>query len=371
MKMNTHPKETLADGINIGDIGSQLKGPHNPAKLINTDMLRSEFVFDVLDGCAFNCSGCYIPRRNSCTPDDILNAIQISDVVRKMGIACEEMFIGPTDIFTATNFDEIMEDPLMYELTSRFSLSTSSTLMSDTEVIKNRWNIIQQHIDNAPARDFELFVAFDLDAYLSNDTKYVERLTTNLQFFEKDTVVFIVNFSEHMLQDKRLIDIANKIHSEFNVPLRILPSFFRSPNSSLVERKSAAFKEMLLIQLHECELPEHLSFNMFDKYFGGEGFINLSYKDGQLYITPFLFEGIPQTHEVFKIEHPYTSDNVTLKLRDLVTRQYRYASETANCSDCVLLSSCIGRKVLAYMESRDLIYCIAPKDQIWDDDNYI
>lgn len=371
MKMNMYPKETLADGINMGDEGSALVGPHNPAKLINTDMLRSEFVFDVLDGCAFNCAGCYIPRRNSCTPEDIVTANNIADTLQEMDISCEEMFIGPTDIFTATNFDEIMNTQAMYDLTTRFSISTSSTLMTPTKEIKKRWHVLQKHLNAAPARDFELLVAFDLQRYIANDREYLELLHTNLEMFKKDTVVFVVNYYEGMFNNTSLLHVAHNIHEEFNVPLRIIPSFFRAGATSTVERKSALFLEMLMIQLIDADIPDYLSINMFDKYFGGEGFINFSYKDGNLYLTPFIFEGIPQTHEIFRIERPYTPDSISRALKKLTTRQYQYAPETMACFNCPLLPSCVGRNVLAYMESRDLMDCIVPKTHIWDDNDYI
>lgn len=371
MKMNMHPKETLADGISIGDCGSDMTGPHNPAKLVNTDMLRSEFVFDVLNGCDFNCVGCCIPRKNTCTSQDISNAIDIANTVQRMSISCEEMFIGPTDIFTATNFDEIMDDPLMYDLTSRFSLTTSSTLMCPTNQLKVRWHTLQKHLNNAPARDFELLVAFDLKRYLDKDEDYISHLSTNLQCFKKDTVVFIVNFHEGMLNQHKLIDVATRIHDDFNVPLRIIPSFFRMTNMETVERKSRSFIEMLMMQLEGCELPEYLSFNMFDKYFGGEGFVNMSYKDGHLYLSPFLYEAIPQTHDIFKVEQPYNAINISSKLTEMTLQQFQYAAHTYNCASCELLPSCVGRKVLTYMESRNLMECIVPKSFIWDYRDYI
>jgi len=289
-----------------------------------------------------------------------------------MSVACEEVFIGPTDIFTATNFDEIMDNPLMYELTSNFSLSASSTLMCDTRTLKMRWHTLQKHLNNAAARDFELFVAFDLAKYLSNDREYIDKLTEHLCLFAKDTVVFVVNYHDQMFNGTTLLAVAEKIHEEFNVPLRIIPSFFRSNSTDMVERRVSAFKTMLVAQLPPDEpLPEYVSFNMFDKYFGGEGFINLSYKDGDLYVMPYLFDGIPQTNEIFKIDKPHTADDITKKLGELVTSQYMYASQTTGCAHCNLLSSCIGRNVIAYMESRDLIDCIVPRDNIWDGTKYI
>lgn len=370
-KMNTTPKETLEDGKSLGDIGAALNGPQHPAKLQYTDKLRSEFIFDVLDGCAFNCKGCYIPRRNSCTPDDIETAICLSDTLQEMNIACEEMFIGPTDIFTANNFYDIMENPRMYDLTSRFSLSASSTLMSDREDMRSKWILLQKHLDAAPARDFVLIVAFDLQKYLDKDRVYLDTLRENLKFFKKDTVVFAINYYENVLSSTRLITVADDIHEEFNVAIRIIPSFFRQKSTMVIEQKSRSFIDMLMFQLIGQDLPEYLSFNMFDKYFGGEGFVNLSYKDGECYITPFLFDGIPQNNDIFRIEKPLTSKNITDKLSELTTAQYAYATQTAGCHRCPLLSSCIGRKVLAYMESRDVMECVVPKALIWDDNTYI
>lgn len=372
MKMNTYSKETLSDGVSLGPAASDMVGPHNPAKLIHTDMLRSEFIFDVLNGCAFNCVGCYIPRRNTCTPDDIESAISIANTLQEMSVTCEEMFIGPTDIFTATNFDDIMDNPRMYELTANFSISASSTLMCDTRTLKMRWHTLQKHLNNAAARDFELFVAFDLHRYINNDREYIDRLTKHLQLFVRDTVVFVVNYHEGMFNSTSLYVVAKQIHDEFNVQLRLIPSFFRLKNTERIERQVSAFKTLLVAQLPDDEpLPDYINFNMFDKYFGGDGFVNLSYKDGELYVTPYLFDGIPQTDDVFKIDRPHNAENITNKMTQLVTSQYSYATQTAGCSYCSLLPSCVGRKVLAYMESRGLIDCIIPKDNIWDRRDYV
>lgn len=368
LKLNNTPQETLAGGKNLGPEGGKIDNDYTPDNLANTNHLRSEFVLDILNGCDHGCDGCYVRRKADYNSQDLSDAIQISNAMSEMGIINEDLFLGPTDIFSALNFETMMADPLMPQLINEYSLSTSTTLMGDTSEIERKWRLLEYHLDNAPARDFLLIVSIDVEKYINNDPEYMETLTRNLQFFVNDTVVFIVNFTKNTFNDIKLVDLANKMTDDYNVALKIIPSFFRVGNPVFVAPTAKEFTEKLLTELPSEELPSNIIFQMFDKYFGGDGFMNVSYRNHELYITPFLFEGITQTNDIFKIPRDkngnYTADIISQRFADITAQQYQYASLTNNCKDCNLLSSCISRHILAYMESRKIRNCIMPHDFI-------
>lgn len=361
VKLNTHEKETLADGANLGPEGAALMGPHRPAKIAETDKLRSEFTLDLLDYCEFSCPGCFIKKRTKPSSKDLDDAVEIMHTLQEMEVDCEDLFIGPTDIFSARNFEDLMLNPRMYELTKTFALSCSSTLMTDPEEVMRRMSIIEDHFTQAPARDFDILVVIDIEKYTKRDVAYLARFESNLRWLEKDTVYFSVNFSEDMFQHVELEKLAEMLWKDYNAPLRLNPSFLRVGSSRVVEANAHKMVNMLYEQLPNGGMSDHIIINMFDKYFAGDGFINLSFRNHELYFTPFIYEGVPQTHEVFRIPRPYTPLMLTTKLSHIMLRQFPYAMQTEECPDCENLGSCTSRNVLAYMESRDITKCIVPR----------
>ncbi len=362
--LNFDPKETLADGISILE-GAALEGSHRPNKIAKTDQLRSEFTIDLLDGCEFSCPGCYVQKRTKVTPQDLEDCVQIMGCLKGMDISCEDLFIGPTDIFSANNLEGLMQDDNMYKLTGQFAVTCTSTLMSDPDSVKRKWDIVQDHLTKAPARDFDILVVLNEYKFLRGDVEYMTRLETNLKNFEHDTVYFMMNYDGDMLQIWDLNALSKKVKDTFNAPLRMNPSFLRVGSPRVVQPKAKAMIKML-----EDNQGEHVVVNMFDKYFNGDGFVNLSFRKHELYATPFIYEGVPQTHEIFRIPRTdgrYTPEAINDKFRALTTRQFAYAANTAkDCASCENLTSCISRKVLAYMESRDFSECIVPRKLIRD-----
>lgn len=361
VRLNAHEKETLADGVNLGEEGAALAGPHRPAKLVQTDKLRSEFTLDLLDFCEFSCPGCFVKKRTKPSPADLDDAITIMNVLKEMEVDCEDLFIGPTDIFSARNFYDLMCDSRMYQLTNTFALSCTSTLMSDADEIAKRMDVIEDHLAKAPARDFDVFVVINIEAYVRRDINYLMKFEAALRRLEKDTVYFIANFTKDMFEHISLEDLAERLYEDYNVPLRINPSFLRVGTPHIVEPQAHDLVDLIYEQLPLNGVSPHIQINMLDKYFAGYGFVNLSFRNHELFITPFIYEGIPQTHSMFRIDRPYTPATIEGALARINAQQFMYAPKTDECSGCENLASCISRGVLAYMESRNFTKCIVPR----------
>jgi len=370
IKLNANQKQTLSGGVNLGVPGGTVRGPHEVGKLIDTDHIRTEFNANILTHCDFTCPGCYIRRNNDFAGEDIKQIWELTQLFQQMDFYCEEIFIGPTDIFSAKNFDDIFLNPYMSNITKIFSLSVTSTLMTDSNEIARRMRIIEKHLEQAPARDMEIFVVVDLKKYLQRDVEYLTKFEKELRLFEKDIVYFIVNFSgTGMFDEISLVDLAKSLRKTYNVELRIAPSFFRIGNPRSLTIKARQFADMLTLQLAGNGISHDVPINMLNRYFGGYGFANFTFCNHELYVMPFLFEGIPQPHNIFKVSRAngkYTSTDISTKLTELTSHQYKYAMETEECFSCESLSSCVARKVLAYMETRGIKQCILPRKLLHD-----
>ena len=113
----------------------------DPNAPINQDFLRVEIQLDILNGCESSCPGCFIPRKNKTCDLSILY-----NTLKEGTYSPDEIVIGPTDIFSASNFDELMDDPYLKKLYGISSIAYTSALEEPYEVIKGKLNKIWSYI---------------------------------------------------------------------------------------------------------------------------------------------------------------------------------------------------------------------------------
>jgi hypothetical protein len=97
-------------------------------------------------------------------------------------------------------------------------------------------------------------------------------------------------------------------------------------------------------------------YTMFDANFNGHGCTNYSFYNGNLYMNPFVFDGILQRTEEFKVD--------SLNTTNFLAENLSHATSTKECENCEYLMSCAERNVLIYMKSRNLTECVTVKEYI-------
>ncbi|HAW04503.1 MAG TPA: hypothetical protein DCW83_07435, partial [Saprospirales bacterium] len=102
---------------------------------INTDFLRTEINLDILHGCAQSCPGCFIPRKNLTKAD---NLETLYNLLINGSYYPDEITVGPTDIFDAENFHEIMSHPYMKKLYGISAVGFTSTLLQPYAEIRDK-----------------------------------------------------------------------------------------------------------------------------------------------------------------------------------------------------------------------------------------
>ena len=284
---------------------------------INQDFLRTEINLDILHGCDQMCPGCFIPRKNFTKADDL--EILYNLLVNGQYYP-DEIVIGPTDIFDAQNFDEIMNHEYMFKLYEISAIGYTSTLLQPYWIIKEKldkiWSLYR-HIKRIPDIDFK--IVLDVEKYLNGE---LDDWYTKLKLFE-----------------------------DFNAPVVITPSFLTDRNArGKVKQHLANFRKDLLDQKIDSKWRDYYTF--FDAKFNGLGCQNYSFYGGKLYVNPFLYDAIIQRTPFFET----TMDEN--KLYDNI----EYAQQVDDCNGCEFMMSCAERNVHMYMESRDLTSCVALKE---------
>lgn len=318
---------------------------------INQDFLRTEINLDILHGCSQRCPGCFIPRKN------LTNADQLTDLYHLLingQYYPDEINIGPTDIFDAENFYEIMNHPSMKQLYSISSIGFTSTLLQPYWMIKEKLNKIWSlytDINRIPDIDFK--IVLDIDKYLNNDIR-LEDWYRNLELFKNGSVQFRVNYYKGVFDRISYNDLCEKVYNDFNAPVVITPSFLTDRNArGKVSDYLQSFRQDLIDQKIDKKWLNLYTF--FDANFNGFGCQNYSFYNGKLYLNPFLYDAIIQRTPEFET----TMDANTL------FDNIDYAQQVDDCNGCEHMMSCAERNVHLYMKSRNLDSCVAIKEYMY------
>ena len=313
---------------------------------INQDFLRTEINLDILHGCDQACPGCFIPRKNLTTAD---NLTTLYELLINGSFYPDEINVGPTDIFDAKNFYDLMLHPSMKKLYSISSIAYSTTLLQDIYLIKEKHKIIwdlYDGVDRIPDIDFK--IVLDIDKYLDNKLyQWYEKL----ELFKEGSVQFRVNYYKGIFDRISYNELCEIVFKDFNAPIVITPSFLTNKNTEgKVEQYLKSFREDLLAQNIDEKWRNLYTF--FDAKFNGFGCQNYSFYNGKLYVNPFLYDAIIQRTPEFETNIDEPTLHVNMK----------YAQDFEDCKNCEFMFSCAERNVHMYMKSRRLSSCVGLKE---------
>jgi len=315
-----------------------------------------ELILDVLNGCDYNCPGCFINRKNVTTSEQLSSVRSFADMmITGMG-AKMELILGSTDIFTATNFDETIEHPDLLAIPT-YALSMNSTLLASSDIVTKRMDKIKTFIDSQPNKcEFELFPVLDITKYMSDDKQYINTIRTNLKICDPDVVVFTVNFyAETMFDQYSINTIRVKLAQDFGAELRVVLSSFRSHNPNTIISNAHKFNNMVRNQV--CG-----DIDIVDRYIGPVPFTNFCFNAGEFYMMSYMSDDLPQNTKTYHIPKPYSMEALSVLQQNVFTDQVKYATTTDECGDCKYLMNCTSRNVLTYMADRGISECLLPKE---------
>lgn len=334
--MLVHLNSTYAGYYNI----DKTVGP------VNTDFLRTEVNLDILHGCTQMCPGCFIPRKNLTNPDSLMD---LYDLLSKGQYYPDEIIIGPTDIFDAENFNDVMHHEGMKKLYEISGVGYTSTLLQDKTWIKNRldviWNIYSGMHRLA---DVDFKIVFDINKYLDGE---LDEWYKKLELFEMGSVQFRVNYHKGIFDRIGYNELSKRVKEDFNAPIVITPGFLTDRNArGKVSDNLARFRKDMLDQNIDDEWKSLYTF--FDAKFNGYGCQNYSFYNGNLYLNPFLYDAIIQR----------TPEFITTMDSNTLYDNIEYAQQVDDCNGCEYMMSCAERNVHLYMKSRKLDGCVAIKE---------
>lgn len=328
---------------------------------------------ELLRGCQFSCKGCHVEKfgANELTDTDISNLhIWIDSMTKEGNYLPTIVFIAPTDFLASLNTEQVLSDPRVVSVLSKFRRLSLQTTYLDITRAPGIIEILHKHYSH-----MELELNFIIEPEQANKEKYINTIKNNREKmlemlnWKNPVVSFcIINVYEferikkqdiqELLNDYRAFH--DKIKDTFNTTLDF--NFSMSRNKSWmsshdieedIQRVSRIFDHGVD---HEFNQTIRFSFgkltdSLIEKHY--------NWLNGEWYISPLLYERCVSFAPELKI--PLKSYNVR-ETEDfeanLIVEQYETASQKTECASCRYLGTCVDRSILKMMDVYGIKNCI-------------
>ncbi|MEO2086477.1 MAG: hypothetical protein ABGY22_05160 [Acidimicrobiales bacterium] len=308
---------------------------------------------DVLDNCAYHCTGCFVNKRNNHPSDSDLKELKIFiDSITKHDILVDEILIGPTDFLSSSNTFEVLSNPNILELINSNSpiLAFISTLQHKGEPISKFSEFLINNIN----LDTEIEIGIATTPKWLYDPIYISEIKSKLSEIDKliphdVTYTFILNIHEYNIDYE---DLHTHIVDTFDTTMDLIPSIARSKIKSKMLEKLSYLNEVY----NNLEDYSKINNIMVDHSHSGINFKVINFRKGEWFISPFLYENMTIYDDMFKVTG-------IEDIHNKMTEQYEYASGT-DCESCQFITSCASRSILMLMKFLDTDKCVCPKENM-------
>lgn len=324
---------------------------------------------EFLDSCKFNCDGCYVKRRNEFTDDDVDVLKHSVQMFRDAGMSFDEIIVGPTDFFSASNTKEVLTHPGFKSIFENGDvvMTILTTLQEPESRIRELIDVINANYTH-PDMEMEVLIPFNIQKVVDKDVFYVMEMKRKIQLLNllNPTIDYAMQINIHdvdkMTPGFSLPEVTRYVRDTFGTIVEFNPSFMRTKKPHIVTKVLDEWNAMLERHI-DREDADDITFTMVNKHHASYNELTYNFKDGYLYICPFIYENVIDLSEAFKIEKTnryYTINDVNAMDVKVIGDQYEYSSDV-ECATCEFQGSCVGKKVLYYMKQYKIERCVVSR----------
>lgn len=330
-----------------------------------------------LKGCQFSCKGCHVNKEGT-VPYTLEHLANLSAWLRSArfdgNYLATIVFIGPTDFLTAENTLDILKAPETYPVLSQFKRLSLQTTYLNIDKIEQIANVLKRHYSH-----MELELNFVIEPEQLENEKYLRTIQENrrkvyeILDWKKPVLSFCLlnvydydrikkNNVKQLLADYRRLH--DKIKEYFDCTIDFNFSMTRNSwwsNEDVAEVVRSVSRIFDGGVKHEFSQAVRFSFgkltdSLIEKHY--------NWHDGNLYISPMLYERIASFHPSLKIPTvEYTIQETEAFEEQMLVNQYDN-SKDKECATCRYKSTCIDRNILTFMDMHEIKECIIARDAL-------
>lgn len=335
-----------------------------------------DFTLDISHGCKFSCSGCHVDKISGRLPseDEFDRLNTLIDEMNTTGFKAMNLAIGPTDIMTAENKDDILSHPRIKQFAKKF-LKTSincAFLEPRDEDYVDFGKKLNWLLEGKMVKFVIPFEAFHIDnrAYIDKIKHKIAVTLEHMPDVVHTKTYLNVNYETSEIYDRQnntnlteelILKLYNSDHLDgLDVDL-ILPqprSNLRNPLIAFSFVNAAKKLKNTLISARQRYGEDVISVAEVKTEEGQDW--DIVYKNSKLYMPPFLLEGLASFDEVFEIKNDWTLDELYKAYNQNIVNQLKWASNNEECSSCQFKGLCAERGIHNLMMITNTLECISP-----------
>ena len=322
-----------------------------------------------LHGCQFNCKGCHVNKGDAAYTSEQL--YELGNWLISMwdigGYLPTIVFLAPTDFLAADNIIDVLTNVETYSILRQFKRLSLQTTFLNIDRAEEIVKILKQSYSH-----MELELNFIIEPEKVNNEKYLNTIRDNREKFikslewEKHIASFaIMNVYEYDRIKKN--DVKNILADYQQLHAKIMEKFGSTIDFNFSMTRNAWWSNQDIQEAvqsvsrifdegvnHEFNQTIRFSFGKLE-----DSSIEKHYNwhQGDLYISPMIYERIASFNEVLKVP---VRDVITTESHEqmLLIEQYQNADKKTKCGTCRYQASCIERNVLAFMDMHEIKDCI-------------
>lgn len=367
-----------------------------PESLAPSDASKFDVLIqmEVLAGCDHGCLGCFVDK--NIDPDMnqqiIDRAKELADGVKRTGLNLREFVIGPTDFFTATNTESVLNNPTVQEIMREHTGARIAAPAKFDKVSMDKLKQIFAVLDDEDKYRREMIIEFIMPigrvSEMLDDDDYFDEVMRKVEFFKNETpkqmdwswTLQASNVVGKKIDKETYNRIIDKSVNEYETIVEMNPAFSRA-RSQLIKRNNLFAWNDFLGKVIDKDNANETVMSMANLYCNSINFVGLTIVPG---------EHGPTTHlNVMLHEQAFFLDNKNLDVtglsfeeilqrkNELVTKGINKSSQVKDCSDCQFAVACASRLVFEAQESLNVNGCVMNKDVLdlynpydftWNDD---
>lgn len=331
------------------------------------NQLRVNFNLEVLHGCKWSCVGCYVDTKSQegFKAGDISRFQGLSSSFKEKGLIPSILILGPTDVFTASNSLELLQNDDFYELSRMYERLTLTTTFMEIDD-----GILEMISRKFSHMEVEFKIIIDLPLF--NDDAHLLKVQSNMRKTEKalaNCKLFVVHPQLNLfnapieIMRKTLtnyVSINNRSYSFFGQGVDYAVSFGRRDISKKYQRKA--------FQLLKDIFNSHISSEddgrsvHFDAGRMNDIQENIfTYKNGKFFFAPKLYDEYVNFYDRYEIQvATWKADEFIQFQKKLLLDQYSKIDDYP-CGDCAYAGNCVSKGVVDFLEFIQTKQCIFPR----------
>jgi len=332
------------------------KGFANPdtfVDLADQNKIKIQLMLEILEGCAYNCSGCFVKRRkNYGTGIGLDLAAQLVDELTEQ-YELDDIIVGPTDFFSSGNIIQVLDDPRFRKIVD--ALPDDGGLQHNCSVDffigDERVEQVIKHVENSYLRERPFDVQIAVDLHMLDNSNVHSLIEKRLEVMERSSIEYEVSLLCNITQavDEDVLDKLATVRERWGTVVEWGPSLVRAmvhkPDKMLKMIQGWNNSIDAVINTDKQRFTNEFLWIQADNSHKNFNEVVVSVNNDRMYIVPFLYENAPLYHPSYEIDiNGSVLKSILNKKHQKQIEQYQSIPNLV-CNNCKYVENCSARLI--------------------------